>query len=63
MAGGQATIDAPGYRHSRPVRSGNGAAGQTQLGTYGDLFDTIARYLSTGHVLDQATGRMLADFG
>ena len=58
---GQATIDMPGYRHSRPVRSGNGAAGQTQLGTYGDLFDTVARYVSAGHVLDQATGRMLAD--
>ena len=60
-ADGQATIDVPGYRHSRPVRSGNGAAGQSQLGTYGDLFDTIARYVSTGHLLDQDTGRMLAD--
>ena len=61
VASGQAIIDVPGYRHSRPVRSGNGAAGQTQLGTYGDLFDTVARYVSTGHVLDQATARMLAD--
>ena len=43
------------------MHSGNGAAGQSQLGTYGDLFDTIARYVSTGHLLDQATGRMLAD--
>ena len=61
VTGGQSTVDLPGYRHSRPVRSGNGAAGQSQLGTYGDLFDTIARYVSTGHVIDQATGRMLAD--
>ncbi len=61
VASGQATVNLPGYRDSRPVRSGNGAAGQSQLGTYGDLFDTIARYVSTGHLLDQATGRMLAD--
>ena len=61
VASGQATVDLPGYRDSLPVRSGNGAAGQSQLGTYGDLFDTIARYVSTGHLLDQATGRMLAD--
>ena len=61
VAEGQATLSMPGYRQSRPVRSGNGAAGQSQLGTYGDLFDTIARYVSAGHLLDQATGRMLAD--
>ena len=61
--GGEATIDAPGYRHSRPARSGNAAAGQTQLGTYGDLLDTIRRYVSDGHVLDDATGRLLTDGG
>ena len=61
MAKEQNTIDLPGYRGSRPVRSGNGAAGQSQLGTYGDLFDTVARYVSTGHLLDQDTARMLAD--
>ena len=61
VAEGQVTISMPGYRQSRPVRSGNAAAGQSQLGTYGDLFDTIARYVSAGHLLDQATGRMLAD--
>ena len=54
-------LDLPGYRHSQPVRSGNGASSQTQLGTYGDLFDTIDRYCAEGHVIDPATGRMLAD--
>jgi len=43
------------------VRSGNGAAGHSQPGTCGDLFDTLTRSVSVGQVLDQATGRMLAD--
>jgi GH15 family glucan-1,4-alpha-glucosidase len=54
------TLDAPGYRGSRPVRAGNSAAGQRQLGVYGDLFDTIARYVDEGHYLDTQTGAMLA---
>ncbi|MEU4244724.1 glycoside hydrolase family 15 protein [Actinoplanes sp. NPDC026619] len=55
------TLSAPGYRNSRPVRSGNGAADQTQLGTFGDLFDAVWRYVEAGHVLDPPTGRLLAD--
>ncbi|HTW08755.1 MAG TPA: glycoside hydrolase family 15 protein [Acidimicrobiales bacterium] len=54
-------LDIPGWRCSQPVRSGNSASGQTQLGTYGDLFDTISRYCAEGHLIDPATGRMLAD--
>lgn len=54
-------LNAPGYRNSRPVRSGNGAAGQTQLGTFGDLFDAVWRYVRAGHVLDPPTSRRLAD--
>ncbi|GAB1692902.1 glycoside hydrolase family 15 protein [Krasilnikovia sp. M28-CT-15] len=57
----QQSLNADGYRRSRPVRSGNAAATQTQLGTFGDLFDSVWRYVSAGHVLDPATGRMLAD--
>jgi len=56
----EAELDIPGYRHSSPVRAGNSAAGQTQLGTYGDLFDTVRRYCAEGHVLDPNTGRLLA---
>jgi GH15 family glucan-1,4-alpha-glucosidase len=53
-------LDIPGYQGSRPVRSGNSAAGQTQLGTYGDFFDTIYRYVAEGHLLDPDTGQLLA---
>ncbi|MGH9106402.1 MAG: glycoside hydrolase family 15 protein, partial [Acidimicrobiales bacterium] len=56
----EAELEAPGYRWSRPVRSGNSASGQRQLGLYGDLFDMIARYVDAGHVLDGPTGAMLA---
>jgi GH15 family glucan-1,4-alpha-glucosidase len=41
--GTQATLSATGYRDSRPVRSGNNAAEQTRLGTFGDLFDSVWR--------------------
>ena len=53
--------DAPGYRGSRPVRAGNRAAGQLQLGTYGDLFETLWTYVSHGHALGTSVGRLLAD--
>ena len=49
-------LDAPGYRESRPVRAGNGATTQTQLGTFGDLFDTVWRYVNAGHLLDPPPG-------
>jgi len=57
-----AEIDAPGYRNSRPVRRGNDAVGQRQLGTYGDLFDTIWTYVRNDHVLDVRTGNTLAAY-
>ena len=57
----QEELAAAGYAHSRPVRAGNRAAAQRQLGTYGDLFDTIWRYCAAGHVLDAPTARLLAD--
>lgn len=57
----QTELDVPGYRHSQPVRSGNSASGQLQLGTYGDLLDTISRYTAEGHIIDQPTGRLIAD--
>jgi GH15 family glucan-1,4-alpha-glucosidase len=59
--GAEEILSAPGYRGSQPVRAGNDAATQTQLGTFGDLFDTVWRYAADGHVVDAPTGRLLAD--
>ncbi|HVT64006.1 MAG TPA: glycoside hydrolase family 15 protein [Mycobacteriales bacterium] len=53
--------DVPGYRASSPVRIGNGAADQQQLGTYGDLLDMIWQYVAAGHCLDPKTARLLAE--
>lgn len=55
------TPDVPGYRSSSPVRVGNGAATQQQLGTFGDLFDMIWLYVDAGHCLDPKTARLLTD--
>ncbi|MCC3332225.1 glycoside hydrolase family 15 protein [Nocardia abscessus] len=43
-----------GYRGSRPVRTGNAAAEQVQLDTYGEL-------LQTGFLYANAVGRLDAD--
>jgi GH15 family glucan-1,4-alpha-glucosidase len=50
-----------GYRQSRPVRVGNGAAAQLQLDTYGDLLETAWLAHSRGARLDPDAGRRLAD--
>ncbi len=55
------TLDWPGYRGSQPVRLGNGAGDQLQLGGYGDLLDTAWAYVQEGNVLDPGTGRLLAE--
>jgi GH15 family glucan-1,4-alpha-glucosidase len=54
-------LDVPGWRDSRPVRAGNSAAGQSQLGTFGDLLDTMQRYVREGHLLDHHSAELLAD--
>jgi GH15 family glucan-1,4-alpha-glucosidase len=50
-----------GYRESRPVRDGNSAAGQLQLGAYGDLMHTAWLYTRLGNRLDRETGTRLAE--
>ena len=57
----QRELAARGYRDSRPVRDGNRAVAQLQLGNFGDLFDTVARYVAAGHLLDRGTAQALAD--
>ena len=54
-------LDLEGYRMSRPVRYGNGAAGQLQLGNWGDLFQTAWLYVEDGNALDHDSGQRLAE--
>jgi GH15 family glucan-1,4-alpha-glucosidase len=54
------TLALDGYRGSRPVRIGNGAAGQLQLDAYGELLDAAFVYASAGHPLGRDTARDLA---
>lgn len=61
--GAQATermLPLDGYRGSRPVRIGNGAAGQLQLDAYGELLDAAFVYVREGYRLDRDTARDLA---
>ena len=59
--GAEKKLEADGYRQSQPVRSGNGAARQRQLGNYGDVFDTVYRYVSEGNLLDVTTQSCLCE--
>jgi GH15 family glucan-1,4-alpha-glucosidase len=58
---GVRTPPVPGYKNSQPVMIGNQAAGQIQLGVYGDLFGTVADWVFGGHVLDVGSARELSD--
>jgi len=52
-----------GYRGSRPVRVGNGAAGQLQLDVYGELVESACEFVRRGGELDRTQARLLADLG
>ena len=57
---GQTELDVRGYRDSRPVHDGNGAASQPQWGNYGDLLECVWLAVDRGGtVLDARTARML----
>lgn len=49
-----------GYRDSKPVRSGNAAGSQLQLGTYGHVLETIWIHVRDGNLLDHDIGAMVA---
>jgi GH15 family glucan-1,4-alpha-glucosidase len=50
-----------GYCDSRPVRYGNAALSQLQLGSWGDLIETADLYVEHGNALDGRTGELLRD--
>ncbi len=60
VPGKEETLEARGYRDSQPVRSGNGAARQRQLGNFGDVLDTVYRYVEQGNLLDVTSRAQLA---
>jgi len=49
------TIPFEGYRKSLPIRVGNRARSQLQLGVYGDLLETAKLFAGKGHILDPST--------
>ncbi|MBO1081209.1 glycoside hydrolase family 15 protein [Roseomonas haemaphysalidis] len=53
-------IDVPGYRDSRPVVTGNLATDQHQHGIYGDIFETAARFVGYGNILDPSSAELLS---
>jgi GH15 family glucan-1,4-alpha-glucosidase len=55
------TLPLAGYRGSRPVRVGNGAADQLQLDIYGHLFETASLFARSGRPIDADIGRRLAE--
>ncbi|WP_441784003.1 glycoside hydrolase family 15 protein [Leifsonia sp. 2TAF2] len=55
------THDVPGWRGIGPVVTGNRAAGQLQLGVFGDLLSVALAYAAAGNVLDVPTRRLVAD--
>jgi GH15 family glucan-1,4-alpha-glucosidase len=50
----------PGYRGSQPVVTGNRASDQQQHGIYGDIFETAARFVGCGNILDSASAELLS---
>jgi len=60
VPGPQRDVPVCGYRGSRPVRAGNAAEEQTQLESFGALFDPVWAYVQEGNQLDERTATMLA---
>src|SRR3954453_5720207 len=53
--------DWAGYRGSKPVRVGNDAGAQLQLGNFGDVMQTTWLFLREGNRLDPESAEQLAD--
>jgi len=54
-------LELEGYGGARPVRIGNGAASQLQLGIYGELLEAALLHVSAHGRLDRDSGRRIAE--
>jgi GH15 family glucan-1,4-alpha-glucosidase len=54
-------LDWAGYRHSQPVRVGNDAGAQLQLGNFGDLLHSTWLWVRAGNLLDTKSATQLAE--
>lgn len=61
VVGSQRQLPLAGYRGTTPVHLGNQAGSQLQLGSFGDLLESVWRYADVGHVLSPRLGERLAD--
>jgi GH15 family glucan-1,4-alpha-glucosidase len=57
----ESELSLPGYRGAQPVRVGNGAADQLQLGIYGDLLESAWLHARSGGTLTADEGRRYAE--
>ena len=57
----QAEVPLRGWRDTRPVLTGNHAGAQLQLGSWGDLMETVYHYVDVGNALDRETARRVAE--
>lgn len=55
-------LEAAGWRGIGPVRAGNPAAGQLQLGVYADVIGIMRQYVDAGNILDANTAELLCAF-
>jgi GH15 family glucan-1,4-alpha-glucosidase len=53
-------VNVPGYRFSSPVRLGNRVTHQHQHGVFGDIFETAARFVQGGNILDAQSAETLS---
>ncbi|MDQ2755135.1 MAG: glycoside hydrolase family 15 protein [Actinomycetota bacterium] len=52
-------LDVPGWRRTGTAVSGNRAAGQLQLGVFGDVFSIVQLWVDNGNLLDDRTSLVL----